>query len=101
MEWFEGYYDQLFGVKWEPTEASIERISLIGLSGILGLVIGDYGFFHALATIGPRLASVIMALWPACTVLINVSRGVMFPADGKSYAEAAAGFVEMINSACG
>ena len=25
MEWFEGYYDQLFGVKWEPSEASIEK----------------------------------------------------------------------------
>ena len=62
------------GQGW-PTNASFERISLIGLSGLLGLVIGDYGFFHALATIGPRLASVIMSLWPACTVGINLLRG--------------------------
>lgn len=64
----------LTGKGW-PTEASLERLSLIGLSGLLGLVIGDYGFFHALATIGPRLASVIMSLWPACTVAINFLRG--------------------------
>ncbi len=64
----------LAGKGW-PTEASIERLSLIGLSGLIGLVIGDYGFFHALATIGPRLASVIMSLWPACTVAINFLRG--------------------------
>ena len=64
----------LVGKGW-PSDASLERISLIGVSGILGLVIGDYGFFHALATIGPRLATVIMSLWPACTVAINLLRG--------------------------
>ncbi|MFT5853062.1 MAG: orotidine-5'-phosphate decarboxylase [Verrucomicrobiales bacterium] len=32
-------------------------------------------------------------------MLINVSRGVLFPSEGKSHAEAAAGFVEAINSA--
>tara|TARA_R110002072_G_scaffold87129_9_gene196775 strand:+ start:24074 stop:25000 length:927 start_codon:yes stop_codon:yes gene_type:complete len=64
----------LLGQSW-PSDASWQRLSLIGLSGVLGLVIGDYGFFHALATIGPRLASVIMSLWPACTVAINLLRG--------------------------
>lgn len=64
----------LVGEVW-PSDASVESISLIGISGILGLVIGDYGFFHALATIGPRVASVIMSLWPACTVGINMLRG--------------------------
>ncbi|MGI9241167.1 MAG: orotidine-5'-phosphate decarboxylase [Verrucomicrobiales bacterium] len=33
-------------------------------------------------------------------MLINVSRGVLFPGDGKSFAEAAEGFVAAINSAC-
>ena len=33
-------------------------------------------------------------------MLINVSRGVLFPEAGKSFAEAASGFVEAINSAC-
>ena len=52
------------GSAW-PSDASTERIVLLLLSGIFGLVLGDYGFFHALATIGPRLASVILSLWPA------------------------------------
>ena len=30
----------------------------------MGLVLGDIGYFHSLATIGPRLASVLMATWP-------------------------------------
>ncbi|MCK5945147.1 MAG: EamA family transporter, partial [Planctomycetes bacterium] len=64
----------LVGTPW-PTEASWSRVSLLGLSGLVGLVIGDYGYFHALATIGPRLASVILALWPACTVGIDALRG--------------------------
>ena len=25
MEWFEGYYDQLFGKKWEPNDAQIKK----------------------------------------------------------------------------
>ena len=68
-----GYW--LVGGIW-PSQASTERLSLIGVSGLVGLVIGDYGFFYALATIGPRVASVIMSLWPACTVMINVLCGV-------------------------
>ena len=50
------------GAAW-PVEASWPRITALALSGLVGLLIGDYGYFHALATIGPRLASVIMALW--------------------------------------
>lgn len=34
-------------------------------------------------------------------MLINVSRGVLFPGVGKTFAEAAAGFMESINSSCG
>ena len=62
------------GAVW-PTDVSTERMVLLGLSGLIGLVIGDFCFFHALATIGPRLAPVIMALWPGCTVAIDAARG--------------------------
>ncbi|MFN3240215.1 MAG: DMT family transporter [Planctomycetota bacterium] len=62
------------GAVW-PGDASWSRVSLLALSGVVGLVVGDYGYFHSLATIGPRLASVIMALWPACTVGIDALRG--------------------------
>ena len=58
-----------------PGDASVTRIATLALSGVVGLVIGDYGYFHALATIGPRLASVIMALWPAFTVAIDALAG--------------------------
>ncbi|MCB9879508.1 MAG: DMT family transporter [Planctomycetes bacterium] len=62
------------GRAW-PVEAGWWRVALLGLSGLVGLVIGDIGFFHALATIGPRLASVVMALWPVCTVAIDAALG--------------------------
>ncbi len=62
------------GRAW-PTEASWPRVCMLAGSGLVGLVIGDYGYFHALATIGPRLSSVIMALWPACTVGIDALCG--------------------------
>lgn len=52
------------GSAW-PTDAPQDRIVLLALSGLAGLVLGDIGYFHALATIGPRLSSVVMATWPA------------------------------------
>ncbi|MEC7724852.1 MAG: DMT family transporter [Planctomycetota bacterium] len=60
-----------------PTDATWARISALLASGMVGLVIGDWGYFHALATIGPRLASVIMALWPACTVGLDACGGAV------------------------
>jgi drug/metabolite transporter (DMT)-like permease len=62
------------GEPW-PTGVPIERIGLLVASGVVGLVIGDYGFFHALATIGPRVASVVLALWPAFTVGLEALAG--------------------------
>lgn len=63
------------GSGW-PTEASVARIGWLMASGLIGLVLGDIGFFHALATIGPRLSSVLMAAWPACTVGIDWLFGI-------------------------
>lgn len=51
------------GQLW-PHGADGERAGLLLLSGLVGLVLGDIGYFHALATVGPRLASVLMATWP-------------------------------------
>lgn len=64
----------LLGSCW-PGDASAARLGWIAASGIVGLVVGDLGYFHALATIGPRLASVVMALWPACTVGLDALCG--------------------------
>jgi drug/metabolite transporter (DMT)-like permease len=52
------------GSVW-PTDAPLPRIALLAVSGFVGLVLGDLGFFHALGTIGPRISSVLMATWPA------------------------------------
>jgi drug/metabolite transporter (DMT)-like permease len=60
---------------WWPTHASDERITLLALSSLAGLVLGDIGFFYALATIGPRLSSVVMASWPGATVAIEAACG--------------------------
>ena len=71
----------LFAIVWAttgqpwPIGVSDERIALLAASGLVGLVLGDVGFFHALATIGPRLSSVVMATWPAFTIAIEACRG--------------------------
>jgi len=70
------------GAVW-PLDVSPSRIWLLAASGAVGLVVGDYGYFYALATIGPRVASVIMALWPACTIGLECLCG-----DGPTSAEA-------------
>ena len=62
------------GQAW-PAAASSEQLTLLVLSGLAGLVLGDLGYFYALAKIGPRLCSVIMACWPACTVALEAMTG--------------------------
>ena len=45
-------------------QAGIEQWFWIGLSGIIGLGIGDFGLFSAFVLIGPRLSVLVMALSP-------------------------------------
>lgn len=52
-----------YGTPW-PGAVPGARLGLLLASGAIGLVLGDVGYFHALARIGPRLASVLMATWP-------------------------------------
>ncbi len=61
--------------QWWPSHVADERVLLLLASGLVGLVLGDIGFFHALAVLGPRVSSVVMSCWPALTVLIEVVRG--------------------------
>jgi drug/metabolite transporter (DMT)-like permease len=65
------------GQAW-PAHLAHDRIVLLVLSGVTGLVLGDFGFFHALATIGPRHSSVVMASWPLFAMLITLCMGVPF-----------------------
>ncbi len=61
--------------EWWPRSASGPQLSAMLASGLVGLVLGDVGYFYALAKIGPRLCSVIMACWPAWTVAIEAACG--------------------------
>jgi len=58
-----------------PVHLPPDRLVLLVLSGLAGLVVGDFGFFHALATIGPRHSSVVMATWPLFAILIGLPLG--------------------------
>jgi drug/metabolite transporter (DMT)-like permease len=62
------------GELW-PVHLPQDRLVLLVLSGLAGLVVGDFGFFHALATIGPRHSSVVMATWPLFAMLIALCMG--------------------------
>ena len=62
------------GTCW-PMDLGGERLWYLVTSGIAGLVLGDIGFFYALAKIGPRLSSVVFAAWPGMTVGIEALCG--------------------------
>jgi drug/metabolite transporter (DMT)-like permease len=51
------------GAPW-PVDAGLERWFWLGLSGIVGLVIGDAFLFQAFVWIGPRLSMLMMSLAP-------------------------------------
>ncbi|MBL8725648.1 MAG: DMT family transporter [Planctomycetes bacterium] len=56
-------------------DAGAERLLWLCASGLAGLVLGDIGYFHALATIGPRISAVLMATWPALAVAMALPLG--------------------------
>ncbi|RIK34721.1 MAG: EamA family transporter, partial [Chloroflexi bacterium] len=47
-----------------PVDAGLERWGWMGLSGLIGFVIGDAMLFQAFVMIGPRLSMLLMALAP-------------------------------------
>ena len=53
----------LLGACWPALDAT--RLWQLVVSGLVGLVLGDIGYFYALGVIGPRIGSVLMATWPA------------------------------------
>jgi drug/metabolite transporter (DMT)-like permease len=53
-----------------PLGAAPERWLWLGLSGIVGLVIGDAFLFQAFVWIGPRLSMLLMALVPVISTLL-------------------------------
>jgi drug/metabolite transporter (DMT)-like permease len=57
------------GGAW-PSNLSSERTWTLAVSGVMGLAIGDLGYFYALSLVGPRLSSVVQASWPAMAMLM-------------------------------
>ncbi len=59
----------LTGHIWPQNLSPVDQL-WIGLSGIIGLAIGDSALFRAFVTIGPRRSMTMMALSPVFTVII-------------------------------
>jgi drug/metabolite transporter (DMT)-like permease len=70
----------LRGEVW-PRDLGGVRLVYILLSGVVGLAIGDVALFYAFGIIGPRLCSVLMAVWPALALLLDwmISNGQVKP----------------------
>ena len=58
-----------------PTGLDGRELGWLAASGIVGLVLGDIGYFHGLALVGPRVCSVMMATWPALAALMTLALG--------------------------
>ncbi len=53
-----------------PLNFSLDRWIWLGVSGIIGLTLGDLFLFQAYITIGPRLSTVMMALSPVASAIL-------------------------------
>lgn len=54
-----------------PAGTQPEQLLWLSGSAIIGLVIGDYGYFRSLLTLGPRLATLLMTTAPIFAVVIS------------------------------
>jgi drug/metabolite transporter (DMT)-like permease len=53
-----------------PVDADLHRWAILGLSGIIGLALGDALLFQAYVLIGPRITTLLMALAPVFGTLV-------------------------------
>ena len=53
-----------------PFDAAPERFFWLGISGVVGLVIGDIFLFQAFVLIGPRLSMLMMSLAPILSAIL-------------------------------
>ncbi|MFO7741658.1 MAG: DMT family transporter [Anaerolineae bacterium] len=58
----------LYGRLW-PVEAELYRWGWLGLSGVIGLIVGDGSLFQAFLLIGPRRSMMLMTLVPVISTL--------------------------------
>ncbi len=59
------------GVNWAP-DAQWSNVLLLALSGLIGLMLGDWAYFGALVYLGPRLSTLLMTLAPPMAALLAV-----------------------------
>ena len=59
------------GLEWAP-EAETRHIVLLAVSGIVGLTLGDWAYFGAFVSIGPRVTTLFMTLAPPMSAAIAV-----------------------------
>jgi len=55
--------------RWWPAEMAAPEHFWVGLSGVIGLAIGDSALFKAFTLVGPRRSMTLMALAPVFTVI--------------------------------
>ena len=63
-----GLHVAWFGEFW-PSSMTAGQGWLLVLSGVIGLALGDLFYFHALAVLGPRVGTLLMAMFPIFVVL--------------------------------
>ncbi len=55
---------------WLPADAAPQRWAWLGLSGVVGLALGDAALFQALVLLGARLGTLMMALAPIIATVL-------------------------------
>ena len=58
-----------FGTPW-PAHLDATRAWWLGLSGVVGLAIGDLFYFHALTLLGARIGALLLSTWPVMSAAI-------------------------------
>ncbi|MBU1701279.1 MAG: DMT family transporter [Candidatus Eisenbacteria bacterium] len=59
------------GLQWAP-QAQTRDILILALSGVIGLTLGDWGYFACLERLGPRLATALFTLAPPLTAILAI-----------------------------
>lgn len=56
---------------WLPSDASTEAWIYLGISGLIGFLLGDLCLFRAFIIMGARLSTLVAALWPAMAAVMS------------------------------
>ena len=59
------------GLEWAP-EAEIRNFILLAVSGVVGLTLGDWAYFGAFVSVGPRVTTLFMTLAPPMSAALAV-----------------------------